>query len=79
MLAKRTSKNQITLPKEIVRVFGDVEYFDVSVTDNVIRLTPVTISPVGSVLQSVREKMKRLGVTQEEVGRAVRWARNRKR
>ena len=41
MLAKKTSKNQITLPKEIVKSFPDAEYFDVRIQDNAIRLTPV--------------------------------------
>jgi hypothetical protein len=27
MLAKKTSKNQLTLPKEIVKAFPDTEYF----------------------------------------------------
>lgn len=33
MLAKKTSKNQLTLPKEIVKSFPNAEYFDVSVKD----------------------------------------------
>ncbi len=33
MLAKKTSKNQLTLPKEIVKAFPDAEYFDVSVKE----------------------------------------------
>jgi hypothetical protein len=79
MLAKKTSKNQITLPKEIVKVFPDAEYFDVSIKDNTIRLMPVKITPVQSSLDSVREKIKRLGLTEKDVGEATRWARSRKR
>ncbi len=30
MLAKKSSKNQITLPKAIVASFEDVDYFDVT-------------------------------------------------
>jgi len=30
MLSKRTSKNQITLPKAIVAGFEDIEYFKIS-------------------------------------------------
>jgi hypothetical protein len=30
MLAKKTTKNQITLPKKVVARFIGVEYFDVS-------------------------------------------------
>ena len=79
MLAKKTSKNQITLPKEIVKAFGDAEYFDVSIKDNAIRLMPVKITPIQSSLDSVREKIKRLGLTEKDVGEAIQWARGRKR
>ena len=79
MLAKKTSKNQITLPMEIVKALPDAEYFDVSIKDNTIRLMPVKITPVRSSLDSVREKMKKLGLTEKDVGEAVQWARSRKR
>jgi len=79
MLAKKTSKNQITLPKEIVKAFPDAEYFDVSIQDDAIRLMPVKMIPVPSSLDRVREKMKKLGLTEKEVGEAIQWARSRKR
>jgi hypothetical protein len=79
MLAKKTSKNQITLPKEIVKAFPDAKYFDVSIRDNTIRLMPVKITPVSSSLDRVREKIEKLGLTQEEVDGAIQWARSRKK
>jgi hypothetical protein len=79
MLAKKTSKNQITLPKEIVKAFPNADYFDVSIKDNAIRLVPVKITLVQTSLDSVREKIKKLGVTEKEVGEAIQWARSRKR
>jgi len=79
MLAKKTSKNQITLPKEIVKAFPDAEYFDVSIRDNTIRLMPVKITPIPWALDSVREKIKKLGLTEKDVGEAIQWARSRKR
>ena len=79
MLAKKTSKNQITLPKEIVKVFPDAEYFDVSIKDDTIRLMPVRITPVPSSLDRVRDKIEKLGLTEKEVGEAIQWARSRKR
>jgi hypothetical protein len=39
-LAKLSSKNQITLPVEIVRSFPGAEYFDVTLKGGVIVLTP---------------------------------------
>ena len=79
MLAKRTSKNQITLPKDIVKAFPDTEYFDVSIEDNRILLMPVKIIPVGSPLDSVRDKIRKLGITEKDVGEAIQWARSKKR
>jgi hypothetical protein len=64
---------------EIVKALPDAEYFDVSIKDNTIRLMPVKITPVQSSLDSVREKMKKLGLTEKDVGEAVQWARSRKR
>jgi hypothetical protein len=79
VLAKKTSKNQITLPREIVKALPDAEYFDVSIENNTIRLMPVKITPVQSSLDSVREKMKKLGLTEKDIGEAIQWARSRKR
>ena len=79
MLAKKTSKNQITLPKTIVKAFPDAVYFDVRVNENQILLTPVKITPMGSTLEGVRQKMKRLGITEKDVGGAIRWARGQKK
>jgi bifunctional DNA-binding transcriptional regulator/antitoxin component of YhaV-PrlF toxin-antitoxin module len=78
MLCKKTSKNQITLPKKIVERLKDVEYFDVSYEGGKIILTPVKIKPVGEIsLAKIREKMASLGITEEEIERAIRWARDK--
>jgi hypothetical protein len=79
MLAKKTSKNQLTLPKDVVKSFPDVDYFDVAVKENRIVLTPVKMAPVEASLDAVREKMKALGVTESDVDKAVKWARKRSR
>uniref|UniRef100_A0A831UEN8 AbrB/MazE/SpoVT family DNA-binding domain-containing protein n=1 Tax=Geobacter metallireducens TaxID=28232 RepID=A0A831UEN8_GEOME len=75
MLARKTSKNQLTLPKEIVGNFPGIDLFDASVEDNRIILTPVRITPVTTSLDSIRKKMERLGITEDDVTEAVRWAR----
>ena len=49
MLAKLTSKNQLTLPKSITRAIGDTEYFDVKVEGGQIILTPVKIQRADAV------------------------------
>ena len=79
MLAKKTSKNQLTLPKEIVKEFPDIDYFDAKVKGRVIVLTPVKITPVDTSIEMVREKMVRLGIDETNVRDAVKWARKRKR
>jgi hypothetical protein len=78
MLAKKTSKNQLTLPKEIVKAFPDTEYFDVSVKDKKIVLMPVKITPVDMTLGDIRDKMAKLGINESDVAEAVRWARKKK-
>ena len=79
MLAKKTSKNQITLPKAVAEAFPDAEYFDVRVQNNKILLMPVRIAPAESVLDGVREKMKKLGITPKDISGAIRWARRKRK
>lgn len=77
MLTKKTSKNQLTLPKEIIREFPDIDYFEAEVADRKIILTPVKIKPLTTDLEAVRAKMKTLGVTPADVAEAIKWARKR--
>ena len=79
MLTKKTSKNQITLPKKVVELFPGTQYFDATIQDNKIVLIPVRITPATSRLDTVRDKMKKLGMSQKDVGEAIRWARRGKR
>lgn len=79
MFVKKTSKNQITLPKAIANAFSDAQYFDVRIEDNKILLMPVKITPLQSSLESVREKMKRLSVRKKDVNEAIQWARSKKK
>jgi hypothetical protein len=75
MLAKKTSKNQITLPKKIAESFPGVEYFDIRIENDKILLAPAKVLPAGPTLERVREKMKLLGIAERDVSEAVRWAR----
>jgi hypothetical protein len=75
MLAKLTSKNQITLPRDVVKVFKGIEYFDAVVQDGRIVLEPVRIQPVSADLAGIRKKMEMLGVHEKDVAEAVRWSR----
>ena len=72
MLAKITSKNQLTLPKAAVQAVGAAEYFDVEVRAGQIVLTPVRIQRG----DAVRAKLAALGLGEADVTDAVRWARS---
>jgi len=74
MLAKLTSKNQLTLPKRIIEQFGDVRYFSVEAEYGRIILEPVNTKP----LSVVREKMEAIGITEMDMREAVAWSRKRK-
>jgi hypothetical protein len=71
MLAKLTSKNQLTLPKAAVQAVGAADYFDVAVHAGQIVLTPVRIQRG----DAVRAKLTALGLGDADVSDAVRWAR----
>lgn len=73
MLTKRTSKNQVTLPKAIVQMVGEVDYYDVSVADGKIILAPVRLQQT----EAVWAKLAELGIAQDDVGDAIAWARTR--
>jgi hypothetical protein len=77
MLAKKTVKNQITLPKAIVEKLPNTDYFEVSLQGEEIVLKPVVIEVKCTKLERVRSKMKALGLTEKDVDAAIRWARNR--
>jgi len=71
VLAKMTVKNQLTLPKAVATKFGGVEYFDVS-TDGV----SITLRPLRrSRADEVRERLEELGITEQDVADAIKWAR----
>jgi len=76
MLTKRTSKNQITIPKVIAEKFKGIEYFRVTVDGGRIILTPVAFTEA-NMLQKVREKIKSLGITEDDVNEAIKWARGK--
>lgn len=76
MLAKRTYKNQVTIPKAIMEGFPRVEYFDVVSRNNTIVLRPIELKPAGGRLAAVRAKIKALGLSEADLDAAIRWARN---
>ena len=71
MLAKMTSKNQLTLPKSITAAVGAAEYFDVETRNGQIILTPVRIQRGNAV----RAKLAELDLQDQDITDAVAWAR----
>ncbi|MDM7954448.1 MAG: AbrB/MazE/SpoVT family DNA-binding domain-containing protein [Cyanobium sp. CZS 25K] len=71
VLAKRTSKNQLTLPKAVVEAVGVADYYDVATENGRIVLTPV--HPAAAA--NVRARLTELGITEEDVADAVAWSR----
>jgi hypothetical protein len=74
MLAKMTSKNQLTLPKALVLQVGATEYFDVEARNGQLVLTPVRIQRG----DAVRAKLAELNLTEADIADAVAWARTQK-
>jgi cysteinyl-tRNA synthetase len=71
MLAKRTTKNQLTLPKAVVAATGEADYYDVSTDNGRIILTPLRIQRA----DALRAKLAELGIKQDDVKDAIKWAR----
>lgn len=71
MLAKITSKNQLTLPKAVTNAVGPAEYFDVQTRDGQIILTPVRIQRAGAV----RAKLSEMDLDEQDIADAVASAR----
>ena len=72
MLAKLTSKNQLTLPKNVVQEVP-ATYYAVRTEGASIVLTPVRIGG----LELVQQKLAALGIREKDVSDAVAWARAR--
>lgn len=74
MLAKMTSKNQLTLPKALTAQVGATEYFDVEARNGQLVLTPVRIQRG----DAIRAKLSELDLKESDVADAVAWARTKK-
>ena len=71
MLSKITSKNQLTIPKDIIKNFPSTEYFEIVAENGRMILTPVIINSA----DKARQKLAELGITEQDVQAAVSWAR----
>ncbi len=76
MLGKMTSKNQITIPKKIIKKIPDAKHFYIEFKDGVITLKPVRFFDTD--LENIRSKMNQLGLKENSVAEAIQWARSKK-
>jgi hypothetical protein len=74
MLAKLTTKNQLTLPKAVITRFPGVEHFEVSTDGTAIVLKPLRRSRI----EEVWEHLEKLGITEQDITDAIAWARETK-
>ncbi|WP_431288239.1 AbrB/MazE/SpoVT family DNA-binding domain-containing protein [Roseateles chitinivorans] len=70
MLAKLTSKNQLTLPKSVTDKLGPVQYFEVLLQAGQVVLTPVRIQRG----DAVRAKLAELEVDDGVIAQAMAFA-----
>lgn len=75
VLAKKTSKNQLTLPKAIADRFPGVDYFEVAADGDRIVLRPVRVGGA----DEVRRRLAAAGLGPANVTDAIEWARRRRR
>lgn len=72
MLAKMTTKNQLTLPKRITAAVGATEYFEIEARRGQIILTPVSIHRS----DAVRAKLAELDLQDHDITDATAWVRS---
>ena len=75
MLAKITTKNQITIPKRIIDQLPNVRYFEVELQDGIVVLKPLKVYDTN--LDQIRTKIKRLGLNENSIKEAIQWARKK--
>ena len=75
MLAKLTSKNQITIPKKIMEKFPGTKYFEIEPLDHAVLLKPLKIYDAS--LDQIRSKINKLGLKRSSISEAIKWARTK--
>jgi bifunctional DNA-binding transcriptional regulator/antitoxin component of YhaV-PrlF toxin-antitoxin module len=75
MLAKLTSKNQITIPKKIIDQIPEARYFEVELRDGAVLLRP--LRTYSTSLEAIRSKVRNLDLGPLCVKEAIKWARSK--
>lgn len=76
MLAKITSKNQITIPKKIIEKMPGIKHFDIEFEDGVVIMKPIKFYDTN--LDQIRAKIKKLGLKEDSVAEAIKWVKSKK-
>lgn len=76
MLAKITSKNQITIPKKIIEKMPGIKHFDIEFEDGVVIMKPIKFYDTN--LDQIRAKIKKLGLKEDSVFEAIKWVKSKK-
>lgn len=77
MLAKKTTKNQVTIPKALLDQLPEADYFDAEVVSDALVLRPVKVVPLVDI-ERVRDRLEQAGVDESAVKRATKWARKKR-
>lgn len=73
-LAKKTSKNQLTLPKAVVDEFPGVDYFEVAAEADRIVLRPLRLRQA----DEVRQRLAAAGIGGADIRAAITAARRKR-
>jgi len=76
MLAKITSKNQITIPKKIIEKMPGVKHFAIEFKDGVVIMKPIKFYDTN--LDQIKAKIKKLGLKEDSVAEAIKWVKSKK-
>jgi bifunctional DNA-binding transcriptional regulator/antitoxin component of YhaV-PrlF toxin-antitoxin module len=76
MLAKITSKNQITIPKKIIEKMPGIKHFDIELKDGVVIMRPIKFYDTN--IDQIRAKIKKLGLKENSVAEAIKWVKSKK-
>ena len=76
MLAKITSKNQLTIPKKIIEKMPGIKHFDIEFKDGVVIMKPIKFYDTN--LDQIRAKIKKLGLKEDSVAEAIKWVKSKK-
>lgn len=77
LLIKKTARNQVTIPRELLGRLPSSDYFEADVAGDALVLRPVQVVEMVD-LDKVRDRLRRRRVRVDEAEQAAGWARKNK-